>query len=163
MSLKVKRSNGVRSYSLRNNWKSFLKWIGPTSTNWLQPSKEEHPGTRDFNRPNPGTSMVPATERLWMFGLLKWRIMYMPPRLDGIRLWSLPNPTWKAMSAHGGGHWYKRRGKTMVTLGNSLKNVSNLNLFQGIPITSRGANSATLWMPQMTTCNNMWGLILNSC
>ncbi len=51
----------------------------------------------------------------------------------------------------------------MVTLGNSLRNVSNPNLFQGIPTTSQGANSATLWMPQMTTCGNMWELILNSC
>ncbi len=36
-------------------------------------------------------------------------------------------------------------------------------LFQGIPTTSRGANFVTLWMPQMTICDNMWGLIPNSC
>jgi hypothetical protein len=29
---------------------------------------------------------------LWMLGLPKWRITYMPPRLDDIRPWSLPNP-----------------------------------------------------------------------
>jgi len=96
-------------------------------------------------------------------GLQKWRIIYMPPRLNGIRPWSLPSPTWKAMPPHGGGQWDKRRGKTTVTLGNSLQNGSNPNLFQGIPITSRGANSATLWMSQMTICDNMWRLIPNSC
>jgi len=163
MSLKVKRSNGARSYSPRNNWKSSLKWIGPTLVSWLRPSKEEHPRMRDFNWSNPGTLMVPVTERLWMLGLSKWKITCMPPRLDGIRSWSLPNPTWKAMSPHGGGQWDKRRGKTMVTLGNSSRNESKPNLFQEISITSRGANSVTLRMPQMITCDNMWGLIPNSC
>jgi hypothetical protein len=38
-------------------------------------------------------SMVPTTERLWMFGLPKWRIICMPPRLDDIRPWNLPNLT----------------------------------------------------------------------
>ncbi len=147
MSPKVKRNNEVRSYSPRNNWRSSSKWIGPTSPTWLWPSKEDHPRKRNFNRPNPRTSMVPTIEKLWMFGLPKWRIIYMSPRLDGIWPWSLPNPTWKVMSPHGGGHWNKRRGKTMVTLGNSLRNVSNLNLFQGIPTTSWDANSTTLWMP----------------
>jgi len=107
--------------------------------------------------------MVPATERLWMLGLSKWRIIYMSPRWDGIRQWSLPNPTWKVMPPHGGGQWDKKKRRTMVTLGNFLKNISKSNLFQGIPITSRSANSMTLWMPQMTTCNNMWGVIPNSC
>jgi hypothetical protein len=46
-----------------------------------------------FNRPSSGTSMVPATARLWMLGLRRWTITYMPPRLDGIPPWSLPNPT----------------------------------------------------------------------
>ncbi len=81
---------------------------------WLQPLKEVHPKMRDFNWPSPGTSMVPATKRLWMLSLSKWRIICMPPRLDGIRLWSLPNPTWKATPLHGGGHWDKKRGKTIV-------------------------------------------------
>ncbi len=149
MSPKVKRSNGIWSYSPKNNW--------------LRPSKEEHPRMWDFNRPNPGTSKVPATERLWTLGLPKWRITFMPLRLDGIRPWNLPNLIWKAVSPHGGGQWDKKKGRTMVTLGNSLRNVSKLNLFQGILITSWGANSATLWMPQMITCNNMCGLIPNSC
>jgi hypothetical protein len=43
------------------------------------------------------------------------------------------------------------------------QNISSPNLFQGILITSRGANFATLWMPQMTTCSTMWGFIPNSC
>ncbi len=162
MSPKVKRSNGARSYSPRNNWKFSSKWIGPISVSWLQPWKEDHPRMRDFNWPNLGTSMVFATERLWL-GLSKWRIIYMLPRLDGIRPWSLPSLIWKTMSPHGGGHWNKRRGKTMVTLGDSLRNMLNSNLFQGISITFLGANSATFWMPQMTTCGNMWGLIPNSC
>jgi hypothetical protein len=37
--------------------------------------------------------MVSATKRLWMLGLWKWKIIYMPPRLDNIWLWNLPNPT----------------------------------------------------------------------
>jgi len=130
---------------------------------WLWPSKEDHPRMRDFNRLNLGTLMVPATERLWMRGLPKWRIIYVPPRLDDIRPWSLPNLIWKAMPPHGGGHWDKKREITMVTFGNFLRNVSNPNLFQRIPITFRGANSATLWMSQTTTSNNMWRLIPNSC
>ncbi len=87
----------------------------------------------------------------------------MPPRLDGIRPWSLPSPTWKVMPPHGGGHWDKRKGRTMVTLGSSLRNVSSSNSSQGIPTTSWAANFATLWMPQMTTCGNTWGFIPNSC
>ncbi len=60
----------------------------------------------------------------------------MPPRLDDIRLWSLPSPTWKAMLPHGEGQFDKRKGRTMVTLGSSSRNVSRLNLSQGTPITS---------------------------
>jgi len=88
---------------------------------WLRSSKEDHPRMRDSNRPNPGILMVPATERLWMFGLHKWKITYMPPRLDNIWPWSLPGPTWKAMSPHGGGQWDNRKGRTMVTLGEFFK------------------------------------------
>jgi hypothetical protein len=51
------------------------------------------PRVKGFNRPSPGTSMVPETEKLWMFGLWRWRIIYMPPKLDGIPPWSLLNPT----------------------------------------------------------------------
>jgi hypothetical protein len=103
--------------------------------------------------------MVPATKRLWMLSLPKWRIICMPPMLDNIRPWNLPNFTWKAMPPHGGGQWDKRSGKTMATLGNYLRNVSKPSLFQGIPITSRGANSATLWMPQMITCVYIFPLV----
>jgi len=67
------------------------------------------------------------------------------------------------MLPHGGGQWDKRRGRTMATLGNSLRSGFKLSLSQGIPIRSQGANSMTLWMPQMRTCGNMWGLIPNSC
>jgi len=118
---------------------------------------------RGLNQPNPETSMVPVTERLWMIGLRKWRIIYMPPRLDGIRPWSLPSPTWKAMPPHGGGQWDKRKGRTMATLGSSSRTVSRLNLFQGTPTTSQGANFVTLWMPQMKIWGNMWGFTPNSC
>jgi len=31
--------------------------------------------------------------RLWMLGLRRWTTTCMPPRLDGILPWSLPNPT----------------------------------------------------------------------
>ncbi len=163
MNPKVKRNNGAQSYSPRNNWKSSSKWIGSISVSWLWPSKGGHPKMRDSNRRNPRTLMVPVTERLWMFVLLKWKIICMLRRLDGIRPWSSLNPTWKAMPPHGGGQWNKRRGKTMVTLGTSLRNALSPNSFQGIPTTSRGANSGTLWMPRMTTCGNMWWFILNSC
>jgi len=107
--------------------------------------------------------MVPVTERLWTLGLRKWRIIYMPPRLDGIQPWSLPSPTWKAMPPHGGGQWDKRKGRTMATLGSFSRNVSRPNLSQGTLITSWGVNFVTLWMPQMKTWGNMWGLIPNSC
>jgi len=116
-----------------------------------------------FNQPNLGTSTMPATERLWMLGLQKWRIICMVPRLNDTRPWSLPSSTWKAMSAHGGGQWDKRKGRTMATLGSSSRNVSRPNLSQGTPTTFRGANFVTLWMPQMKIWGNMWGLIQNSC
>jgi hypothetical protein len=45
------------------------------------------------NWPSSGTSMVFVTKRLWIRGLQKWRITYMPQRLDGTRPWNLPNPT----------------------------------------------------------------------
>jgi len=51
----------------------------------------------------------------------------------------------------------------MATLGNSSKNTSRPNLSQGTPITSRGVNFATLWMPQMKIWGNMWRLTSNSC
>ncbi len=52
-----------------------------------------HPRMRDINRPSSRTSMVPTTERLWMFGLWRWRIIYMSLKLDGIWPWNLPNLT----------------------------------------------------------------------
>jgi len=38
----------------------------------------------------------------------------------------------------------KRKGRTMATLGSSSRNASRPNLFQGTPITFRGANFVTL-------------------
>jgi hypothetical protein len=38
-----------------------------------------------------------------MFGLQKWKITFMLPRLGDIHPWSLPNPTLRAMPPHGGG------------------------------------------------------------
>ncbi len=163
MSLKVRRNNGARSYSPRNNWKSSSRWKGSTLVSSLRSSKEEHPRMRGYNQPNPGTSMVPVIERLWMLGLQKWRTICMPPRLDGTRPWSLPSPTWKAMPPHGGGQWDKRKGRTMATLGSFSRTVSRLNLSQGTPTISWGANFVTLWMPQMKIWGNMWGLTSNSC
>jgi len=58
-----------------------------------RPSKRELPRVKGFNRPSPGTSMVPVTARLWMLGLRKWTTTCMPPRWAGIPPWSLPNPT----------------------------------------------------------------------
>ncbi len=68
----------------------FLKMNRPDFSELVA---EDHLRMRDFNRPNPGTSMVSATERLWMFGLRKWKTIFMPPRLSDIRPWNLPNPT----------------------------------------------------------------------
>ncbi len=116
-----------------------------------------------FQSAKPGNFDGAHDRKLWMLGLQKWRITYMLRRLDNIRLWSLPNPTWKAMLPHGGRQWDKRKGRTMVILGNSLRNTSKPNLFQGILTRFQGANSKTLWMPQMTTYNNMWRFIPNSC
>ncbi len=130
---------------------------------WKALNKEGPPRVKGFNRPSPGTSMVPETEKLWMFGLRKWMTIYMPPRLAGIPPWSLLNPTWKVMPPLGGGRWDKRRGRTMATRGSSLRNALSRSLFQGTPTTSRGASSGTLWMPQMKTWGNTWGLIPNSC
>jgi len=89
----VKRNKGARSYSPKNNWKSSSRWVGPTLVSWWWPSKREPPRVKGSNRPSPGTSMVPATARFWMLGLRKWTTTYMPPRLDEIPPWSLPNPT----------------------------------------------------------------------
>ncbi len=41
--MKMKRSNQIQSSSPRNNWRSYLKWIGSISMNWFWPSKEDHP------------------------------------------------------------------------------------------------------------------------
>jgi len=69
----------------------------------------------------------------------------------------------KGYAVRGGGQWDKRKGRTMATLGSSSRNASKSNLSQGTPITSQGANFMTLWMPQMKTWGNMWGLTPNSC
>ncbi len=71
--------------------------------NWLQPLKDDHPKVQDFNLLNLGISMGFVIERLWMFGLQKWKITFMLPRLGDIHPWSLPNPTLRAMPPHGGG------------------------------------------------------------
>ncbi len=163
LDLEVRRNNGARSYSPRSNLRSSSRWIGPTSVSWWQFSKRGPPRVKGFNRQSPGTSMVPETEKLWMPGLRKWKIIYMPPRLAGIPSWSLLNPTWKAMPPHGDRRWDKRRGRTMAILGSSLRNALSRSLFQGTPTTSRGANFGTLWMPQMRTWGNTWGVIPNSC
>ncbi len=55
------------------------------------------------------------------------------------------------------------REEPWLHLGNSLRNASSPNLSQGTSTKSRSANSVTLWMPQMTICDKMWGLIPNSC
>jgi hypothetical protein len=107
--------------------------------------------------------MVLATERLWMFGLRKWRITCMPPRLDDIRPWNSPNLIWKAMPPLGGGQWDKRKGRAMATLGSSSRTVLRPSFSQGTPTTFRGVNFVTLWMSQMRTWGNMWELIPNSC
>jgi len=163
MTMKVKRSNQMRSSSPQNNWRSYSKWIGPISINWLSPSREDHPKVWSSSPLSPGLLMGPGIERLWMFGLRKWKITFMPPRLVSIRPWNLPNLIWRAMPPHGGGRWGKRKGKPMATHGNFSRNVLNRNSFQRTPTTFQGANFMTLWMQTMTTCVNMWGLIPNSC
>ncbi len=71
----------------------LLKMNRPDFSELVVALKGGHPRMRDINRPSPRTSMVPTTERLWMFGLWRWRIIYMPPKLDDIRPCSLPNCT----------------------------------------------------------------------
>ncbi len=163
MSSKAKRNQGAWSYSPRNNWKSSLRWIGPTLVSWWRPSRRGPPRVKGFNRPSLGTLMVPVIARLWMRGLRKWMITYMPPKLDNIPPRSLPSLIWRVMPPHGGEPWDKRKGKTMVIRGSYLRSALSRSLFQGIPTTSQGANSVTLWMSQMKIWNNMWGLIPNSC
>ncbi len=70
----------------------LLKMGRPDFGELVSASKREPPRVKGFNRPSPRTSMVPATARLWMLGLRKWTTTCMPPRLDGIPPWSLPNP-----------------------------------------------------------------------
>jgi hypothetical protein len=55
------------------------------------------------------------------------------------------------------------RGACPILLGSYSRTVLRPNLSQRTPTTSQGANSVTLWMPQMRTWGNMWGLIPNSC
>ncbi len=71
----------------------LLKMNRPNFGELVRPSKRGPPRVKGFNRPSLRTLMVLATERLWMLGLPRWRIIYMPPRWDDIRSWSLPNPT----------------------------------------------------------------------
>ncbi len=156
MIMKVKRSDQAQSFSLKNNWRSSSRWICLTSVSWLQSSKEDHPKVQDFNLLSLGTLMGSVIERLWMLGLRKWKTTSMPPKLGNTRPWSLPNPTWRATPPHGGGRWGKRKGRTMATHGNFLRNASNRSLSKRLLITSRSANSATLWMRQMTIYTNMW-------
>ncbi len=46
----------------------------------------------EFKPAKLGNFDGPGTKRLWMLGLRKWKITFMPPRLVGIRPWNLPNP-----------------------------------------------------------------------
>jgi hypothetical protein len=48
---------------------ALLKMNRPDFSELVAPSREEHPRMQGCNRPNLGSSMVPATERLWMHGL----------------------------------------------------------------------------------------------
>jgi hypothetical protein len=131
--------------------------------NYLRPSKEDHRKVWDSNSQNLGTLMGSEIERLWMLGLRRWKITFMPPRLGGTHPWNLPNLIWRAMPPLGGGRWGKRKGRPMATHGNSSNNTLSRNSFQIILTTSQGANFVTLWTQQMTTCANMWGCIPNSC
>jgi len=63
----------------------LLKMNRPDFGELVAPSKRGPPRVKGFNRPSPGTSVVPETEKLWMLGLPKWKTTYMPPRLVGIR------------------------------------------------------------------------------
>ncbi len=163
MSPKVRKNKGARSYSPRSNWKYSSRWEGPTLVSWWRPSKWELPRVKGSNRPSSGTLMVPAIARLWMLGLRRWTTTCMPPRLDEIPPWSLPNPIWKATPPHGGGRSDKRRGRTTTTPGSSSRSGSSRNLFQGILTTFLDANSVTLWMPRMKIWGIMWGLTPSSC
>ncbi len=107
--------------------------------------------------------MAPATARLWMLGLRRWTTIYMPPRWADIPPWSLPNHTWKAMPPHGGAQWDKMKGRTMAIRGSFSRIALRRNSSRETPTTFLGANSVTLWMPQMRIWGNMWGLIPNSC
>jgi hypothetical protein len=62
----------------------ILKMNKPDLSELIAALKGGHPKMRDANQQNSGTSMVPATQRLWMLGLSKWKITYMTPILDGI-------------------------------------------------------------------------------
>ncbi len=111
--------------------------------NWLRPSREDHPKVWSSSPLSPGTLMGPRIERLWMLGLRKWKITFMPPRLVSTRLWNLPNSIWRAMPPHGGGRWGKRKGKPMATHGNSSRSVLSWNSFPRISTTFWGVNWCT--------------------
>ncbi len=59
--------------------------------NWLPPSKKDHPKVWSLSLLSPGLLMGPGIKRLWMLGLWKWKITFMPPRLVDIWPWNLPN------------------------------------------------------------------------
>jgi hypothetical protein len=71
----------------------LLKMNRPDFNELVATLKRGSSKNANTNRPNLGTLMVPATEKLWMLGLRKWRIIYMPSRLDGIWPWSSFNLT----------------------------------------------------------------------
>jgi hypothetical protein len=70
----------------------LLKMNSPISMNRMRPSREAHPKVWVSSPLSSGTLTGPGIERLWMLGLRRWKITFMPPRLVGIRPWNLPNP-----------------------------------------------------------------------
>ncbi len=58
----------------------LLKMGRPDFGELVAALKREPPRVKGFNRSSPGTSMAPATARLWMLGLRRWTTTYMPPR-----------------------------------------------------------------------------------
>ncbi len=90
--MKMKRSNQTHSFSLRNNWKFYSRWIGMISWNSLRPSKEARRKMWASSPLSLETLTKSKTERLWMLRLQIWKITFMLPKLRNIWQWNLPNP-----------------------------------------------------------------------
>jgi len=70
----------------------LLKMIRPDFSELVVALKGGLSKGAGFQPANLGILTGSKIERLWIFGLRRWRITFLPPRLGSIHPWNLPNP-----------------------------------------------------------------------